>query len=685
MKQTRNARRWRRLPLAAALMAIGHGAWGDEAVLPDVEVRAERTTPALSLPSIAAAREELARVPGGAGLVDVDAERSGRQATVADTLGYATGVFVQPRFGAEEARLSIRGSGLQRTFHMRGVKLMQDGVPLNLADGGADFQALEPLAARYVEVYRGANALRYGATTLGGAINYVSRSGRDAPAFLARAEGGSFGYRRAQLAGGGVSGELDGYVSLSHFGQDGFRDHADQDGHRLFANVGWRLAPELETRFFVVDAHSNSELPGSLSRAQLNANPRQANAGSVAGDQKRDVDLRRVSNRTVWHAGDAQLELSAFYARKTLFHPIYQVIDQTNEDSGAEARLVSDAPLAGRANRFTVGVAPSWGRTSSQNSANVGGQRGAKLDESLQKASNLDVYVDNEHDFAPGWRAIVGGQWSQSRRRLDDSYIPTGQADASFDQTYRNFSPKLGLVREFDNGAQLYANWSGSFEPPSLSEMSSYVINAGLEAQTARTVEIGSRGRLDGALPIEWDASVYDARVKNELLAQAMPNNATLTFNVPRTRHRGLELGVTAWPAAGLAWRNALLLNRFRFDGDATYGNKRLAGVPETFFKSELTQRFGAGYYVSANVELSPSSYAVDLANTLFADRYTLLGLKVGREVSKGLGWFVEGRNLTDEKYAATTGVIRDAGGQDAAQFLPGDGRAFYAGLEWKL
>lgn len=101
-------------------------------------------------------------------------------------MGYSPGVFVQPRFGSGEARLSIRGSGLQRTFHLRGIELLQDGVPVNQADGGGDFQAIEPLSTRYIEVYRGANALTYGAATLGGSINFVSATGLDAPALLGR-------------------------------------------------------------------------------------------------------------------------------------------------------------------------------------------------------------------------------------------------------------------------------------------------------------------------------------------------------------------------------------------------------------------------------------------------------------------------------------------------------------------
>lgn len=73
-------------------------------------------------------------------MIDSESYATGRASTLQDALGYSPGVFVQPRFGAEEARLSIRGSGIQRTFHMRGIKLLQDGSRLNLADGGGIFR-----------------------------------------------------------------------------------------------------------------------------------------------------------------------------------------------------------------------------------------------------------------------------------------------------------------------------------------------------------------------------------------------------------------------------------------------------------------------------------------------------------------------------------------------------------------
>src|SRR5690606_32140663 len=114
-----------------------------------------------------------------------------------------------------------------------------------------DFQAVEPLAARYVEVYRGANALEYGAATLGGAINFVAPTGADAAPAALRIEGGSFGYLRGQASFSGRGDRTDGYLSLTGSNQDGFREHARQENYRLFGNAGYRFSDSLESRLYL--------------------------------------------------------------------------------------------------------------------------------------------------------------------------------------------------------------------------------------------------------------------------------------------------------------------------------------------------------------------------------------------------------------------------------------------------
>ena len=191
-----------------------------------------------------------------------------------------------------------------------------DDVPLIiqdrrfLADGSFDFQAVEPLSADYIEVYRGANALEYGSTTLGGAINFISPTGYSAPKASARLEIGSFEYRRAQAALAGHTGNVDGYVSLSAVHSDGYRDHAQQDNYRLFSNLGIRLAADLETRLYFSFVDTESELPGSLTKAEAGATPQKANPPNVSNDQKRDFRLIRFANKTVWTI-DAQQRIEA--------------------------------------------------------------------------------------------------------------------------------------------------------------------------------------------------------------------------------------------------------------------------------------------------------------------------------------------------------------------------------------
>jgi iron complex outermembrane recepter protein len=637
-----------------------------------VTVTARRITP--SAPGEQAAREEVSRVAGGASVVSRDDYASGRASNLQDVFALTPGVFVQPRFGAEEARLSIRGSGLQRTFHMRGINLLQDGVPITLADGSGDFQAVEPLALAYTEVLRGANALEYGGTTLGGSINFISPSGFDGAGLRPRLEGGSFGYRRALVSAGDSVGNADYFGSLSAYSQDGFRDWSKQENQRFFGNVGVRVRENVDTRFFLAAVHTESQLPGSLTQAQLAANAQQANAGNLAGRHKRDFDLYRLANLTVIDFDGRSIELSAGYSYKDLWHPIFQVLQQRSNDVNAGVRYLDERPLAGRANRLVMGVAPSWNRVSDDRFVNVAGRKGARTAQSEQRSRNLTVYIENQLDVARDWTLVTGAQWSDAERRYQDAFLTNG--DQSLDASYSRLSPKVGFLWRAGSDWSVFGNVSGSFEPPSFGELTGGAGVDLLDAQTARTIELGTRGQL---ARVTWDVVAYSAKVRDELLSLNTPTGQPLgTVNAPRTDHRGLEVGAQLDITRAVSWRSAYLWNDFRF------GDGALPGIPEHVYRGELRWTPRAQYFVALSTEWVPRRYAVDIANSLFADPYALWGLKLGRDADRGVSWFLEGRNLSDRNYAATTGVIADARGLDSAQFLPGDGRAVYAGVDFR-
>jgi iron complex outermembrane receptor protein len=273
-----------------------------EAVLADVQVRASgaaATPEARAAQAVQAAREELAQRAGGTAVVDAASYASGRASTTTDALAYAPGVLAQMRHGPE-TRLSIRGSGVQRGYLMRGIQLYQDGIPLNQADGAADFQSIDPLAAQHIEVWRGANALEYGASSLGGAINFVSPTGLTAPAASARLQAGSFGQRlvQAQLAGRGE--QLDGLLNISRSEQDGWREQSAWRTQRLSGNVGLRLTEALELRAFLSHVDADMQMPGSLTRAAMLADPRQAAPGYVAQNAGNNYSQTRGALRMDW-------------------------------------------------------------------------------------------------------------------------------------------------------------------------------------------------------------------------------------------------------------------------------------------------------------------------------------------------------------------------------------------------
>lgn len=675
-----------------------------------------KSNPELTLtqPTLEQDRLELSKIPGGTETIDTERYLTGRSSTLAETFFLSPGVVAQSRFGSDEARISIRGSGLQRTFHGRGIKFMQDGIPLNLADGGFDMQSVDPLAASHINVWRGGNALSNGSTTLGGAIDYLSHTGHSAPGYSARVEAGSHDYFRSRFSGGIADESSDLYFSLSHAQQNGFRDHAEQSAQRLFGNFGIKLRDDLETRFFLTAIHTDSDLPGSLTKAELEANPRQADGsifGAVNFDNRRDYELFRFANKTTLRDGNNTWNFTSAYTYKDLDHPITPfagVIDQLSNDLAFGTFFTNTDDLAGRENRFRSGLSFTYGNTNNSVFLNNAGVRGALRTRDDQTATNLEAFIENQHHITDEFSITAALAAAYSTRKNDREFSnpvasppfytpPAPGALTSYDDSFANIAPSIGLMHEL-NDIQYFIGVSRSFEPPSFSE--AVTANIARDAQTANTLELGSRGTRSF---VKWDAMFFYSMVKDELLSITDPITlVSTTQNADDTIHYGIELGTeldllgNAWtetpnyrntepPKNRLVFRGAYTYGSFKFDNDPTYGDNRIAGLPPHLVRGELLWENDKGYYVGPTFEWVPVKSFIDHRNTFAADPYALLGFKFGRRVTDGFSWFVEAKNLTNEIYTATHGVIDDAGGVDQRQFLPGDGRSVYAGVEWRF
>uniref|UniRef100_E6VFS4 TonB-dependent receptor n=1 Tax=Rhodopseudomonas palustris (strain DX-1) TaxID=652103 RepID=E6VFS4_RHOPX len=647
--------------------------------------------PALTVLTVQQALADIQQTPGGVALVPANAYRNTTVSnTIKDILDYVPGVFAQPKWG-DDTRLSIRGSGLSRNFHLRGVQLYMDGIPINTADGYGDFQEIDPTAYNYVAVYKGANALQYGANSLGGAINFVTKTGRDPFPNGVSVDAGAFGYRRLQANAGGVNGAWDGYVTASSLAAEGFRNHSDGEAHRLSANIGYQITPDIETRFYLNANHVRQRIPGSVTRdVALNA-PQTAAANNVALDQQRNIDTVRLANKTTIRFDNTVVDFGAFGVDRHLMHPIFQWLDYRYQDYGGFAKVTDDRIIGGYRNRLVAGINLLNGRLDNKQYVNIAGQKGALASSSLDKSTNTAFYVEDSFYVLPNVALVAGTQFLHATRDRRDRFLSDG--DQSGSTTFNLWSPKGGLLWQIDPNWQAFANVSRSAEVPSFGESASgpgipFIPFTSIRPQRATTYEIGTRGRRPD---LTWDLSLYRAEIKDELLCLYSAFGNCNVTNADRTMHQGVEagLGVTLFKhlleragAPDRLWLNmSYTLNDFRFDGDARFGNNLLPGAPRHYLRAELLYKNPNGFYMGPNVEWVPQAYYVDSANTLQTEPYALLGLKAGIDNGGPYSIYIEGRNLLNKSYIASASII-DKANANSPLFEPGTGRAVYAGFK---
>lgn len=642
-------------------------------------------------PVVAEARRRLSRTPGAVAVVSAESLEHRFAPNMSDVLRDVPGVYAQKKWGGD-ARISIRGSGIGNANHLRGLFVSQDGIPFNEADGFGDVQMVDPLLARYTEVYKGGNALRFGGALLGGAINLVTPNGRTSGETASlRADFGSWETGRLHAEVGGVRGEWDGFLGVTGATAEGWRQNSDGQQQYVTANIGRSFGEDREARLVVQGAYIHQQIPGSLTLAQALTTPVMAAAANVANDYQRDYASVRTTLSTRWRlSSDLLFEGAVYGTWKDLHHPIFQVIDQQSRNYGAFGRLDWEGRLFGlRADAFG-GAWYRVGDLDAQQFVNLRGSSGARTAKARQNAKALDVFAEGRLFVTDSLAVVAGGAWGRAERDYQSFALPgvASTFNLTTGKDYEWFAPRLGLLWEGPSGAQAYANVTRSIEPPNFGSLSPTVGGfAPVEAQEAWTWEVGLRGRT---ARFSWDVAVYRAELDKELLnfvvnpALGIP---AATFNAGATVHQGIEAGLD-WRFAqdwlGGAWRlrQTWTFSDFFFENDKAYGDNDLPLVPPHLYRAELRYDHPAGWFVAPSVEWTPSDSWVDYMNTMKAPGYTVVNLGLGYRIDRRSQIFVDARNLLDERYVSNFSAVTDARTVSTAVFWPGEGVSAFVGLK---
>jgi iron complex outermembrane receptor protein len=292
-----------------------------------------------------------------------------------------------------------------------------DGLNFNQGDGETILEDFDGASLSYAEVFRGADAFKYGALTLGGAINLVPFTGYNAAPFQVRLEGGGYGFFRGDMSGGAVQGQFDEFGAIGFRAREGFREHSREDTEILFADLGYKFSEQVENRFYLTLDRTNRNLPGGLTKSEMEDAPSQANPMAIAEDWNKEWTYIRLADKLSIRTDEIQFDAGAFWFHRDLenrgfFSPDFrQGIEMFYSDNfGGSLNFVSRHELFGRRNLFTIGLSPQVEDEHSQNYENLFGHTGATTARGDGISLSVPFYLEDQFYLAPKLSIVAGAQ-----------------------------------------------------------------------------------------------------------------------------------------------------------------------------------------------------------------------------------------------------------------------------------
>ena len=636
--------------------------------------------------NIELAKEKVSLTAGGGSVID-SASWTGRVAKPEEIFQLDPGVYARSNGVANDTRISVRGSGIQRRFGSRGVSLLLDGVPLNSADGSFDLRVIDPLSIDYIETFRGGNGLRHGANQLGGAIQIYQKTGANSPGGQTIVEAGSFETYRVRTEYGAQQGKWDYFLGYTFSETDGFRDRQNSETNHFNFNLGYQWSDTAQTRFHFLFNDSDALLSGSLTEEEFNDDPRQSEPGRDVNTD-RDLATFHIGQVTKWGDESSEWRFFTNYLYQDLDHltgfglfTFNNLVDFDTDEFSTGLAGHHDYKIGNLNNRLYVSASAEYGRNE------VGGfsqfitspTQTPNVNDREDTSTNLKLYLENDSivNDKHHWIAGLGYIWTERRRNIGS----LDQNSSPFNSSQEGFVWKAGYLYEHSDNTQFYANVSQSFEAAPFSEADEPGVS---NPQEAITYEVGTRFQNDW---LKGEFTVFFANVNEEFIFEELVAGSGL-FDVTNadTTHFGIEAAAdidlnrafnfdsSVQFDLGLSYQ----LNDFQFTEGELDGNQ-IPVVSENVIVSKLSASTDK-WKASASVDWLPSGLFADNLNTLETDGYAIVDLDLEYQLNSKVSLYGGVSNVFDEDFVSTVTV-----NPDSDRFRnPGDGRAAYLGVKVK-
>lgn len=623
-------------------------------VLPGIVVTADRTP----LPLFSAT--------GAAYVIPIRQSQLSIRPTIADVANTVPGLRAYSTGNPwGQAAIDVRGfyGGGQSQY----LLMTYDGIPLNdISSGLVDLSDFSLLELDRLEAMNGPASAQFGDFGFGGTLTLLpARYGETDFNRFSLALGSSDGVDAGIRLGGRLSG-WDFQAIEAFKSNEGWRAHSALTSQRVVFALGRPNGSDRGVNGIFSFGHTREEVPGPLSQDQL-AVDRAAAGTDFMGNALQDLrdKSKLLAGLTASIALSEKLELKpVLYAKHEKSDDIVTITNALGHgaglfSSGGEISLAFNDTLFGRQLKLVGGISGEYGHLNTDYSIVA-----AEDDPSstISRGAGTRVvgaaYASGLYWLFPSLFVAPGVRVDYVKTQFDfkDAMITRNGEKQS--QTETVSSPRLAVGADLHRDVSIYASVAKAFKsptlvllydsPPVFSPMlppPGYLTlsNRQLRSMRGTSYEAGIRFANHKSLYASLSAFWY--QIKNEVEFDPALFQYT---NLGRSRHRGLELAVSATALKGLRADIALSYNDAVSDSGDFKGNQ-VNGVPKYSYDLGLT------YSVSKNWQLMSQIAGISEEN-LSLETHKELGdystVSVGTSVTvHRLGLSVGVQNVFDKLY----------------------------------
>lgn len=273
-------------------------------------------------------------------------------------------------------------------------------------------------------------------------------TGYDATRFGVRLEGGSYGYFRGNISSGMVVGPWDYFASFSGRERDGYRDHSSENTEIFFGDLGRKFDQHWENRIYFTLDRTDRDLPGGLTRDELNNKPRKANPDSIAQDWNKSWNYARLADRLAFKSDEIDFTAGALWfhrdlAERGFFSPEFRegVEQYYSNNFWGNVQVIWRPDFYGHRSIIILGASPQFEYEHAQNYENLAGHAGTTTARGENNSINAPVYFEAQYYLTQRFSLLAGAQFVYAQRQFVDDFRQPSVGDQSQRQKF------LDLIR----------------------------------------------------------------------------------------------------------------------------------------------------------------------------------------------------------------------------------------------